>query len=295
MIRIAPISALNHRYFLVSIILTLTFSPLSQAAPSEDSAFDFHRTMKRIMYASLTLQSAFKILLGDEQPLLPFIVEESPNSIFINYEIDETQLSSLTDFLALPEGFALSPIAILKDETPKYYLSLNIYAVSGLGGALSGNRAEWSVYVRNNQGRTSYMVVEARSSSFSLDSVNWFTPATPLTHEFQNGALVSWVDTGANTFFSSEISAAGIENAIEVYGANEWAAANDLIYWGNGVADRTYYDGKLIDTAMLSVDPALVSVADSSPWAQFVSGEPSSVLMFQTGLEFVISPWYNLD
>ena len=294
MIRTHPTSKLNH-YFPIVLILLLTISPLSQAAPNEDSAFDFHRTMKRIMYASLTLQSAFKILMGNEQPLLPFIVKENPNSIFINYEIDETQLSLLTDFLALPEGFVLSPIAILKNESPKYYLSLNIYAVSGLGGALSGNRAEWSVYVKNNQGRTSYMVVEARSSSFSLDSVNWFTPATALTHEFQEGALVSWVDTGADTFFSSEISAVGIKNAIEVYGANEWAAANDLIYWGDGVADRTYYDGRLIDTPMLSVDPALVSIADSSPWAQFVAGEPNSVLMFQTGLEFVISPWYNLD
>lgn len=277
------------------VLLVSGFHLPAHAGLKNDSSFDMHRIMKRFMYGALTLQTAFKIFLGEEQPMLPFIVQENPRSIFINFTIPEENLTDLAEHLQLPEGFTLAPIRIIAEETPKYYLSLNIYAVSGLGGALSGNRAEWSVYVKNNGGRTSYMVVEAKSSAFSLDSVNLFTPATPLDHELLPEGLRSFVDTGGETSFESLIPSEAINTATEVMGANEWAAANDLIYWRDGVADRTYYDGKLIDTPMLSIDPASVSIADTSEWQPFVNALPANVLMFQTGLDFAISPWYNLD
>lgn len=282
-------------FALCALLLTSSVHLPAHAGLKNDSNFDMHRIMKRFMYGALTLQTAFKIFLGEEQPMLPFIVQENPRSIFINFTIPEDKLANLEDHLQLPEGFTFAPIRIIAGETPKYYMSLNIYAVSGLGGALSGNRAEWSVYVKNNGGRTSYMVVEAKSSAFSLDSYNLFTAATPLDHELLPEGLRSFVDTGGETSFESLIPSEAINAATEVMAANEWAAANDLIYWRDGVADRTYYDGQLIDTPMFSITPSALTIADTSEWSEFIDPMPVNVLMFQTGINFAISPWYNLD
>ena len=74
-----------------------------------------------------------------------------------------------------------------------------------------------------------------------------------------------------------------------------WIAANDRIYWTDGVADRTYYDGELMDTPVLTIEPSAVSVTDTTVWSSFVYAEPISVLLFEEGFELVISPWYNID
>ena len=34
---------------------------------------------------------------------------------------------------------------------------------------------------------------------------------------------------------------------------------------------------------------------DDTVWAQYVDPQPAHVLVYQTRLELVISPWYNVD
>lgn len=263
--------------------------------PASDPAFDGHRLAKRALYAGLTMQSAFGVLIGTEQPLLPFVVLDDPPSVFFNYEIAPGQVDALSEFLELPPGFELAPVAIVEGETPRLYLSLNIYAVDGLGGALSGNRAEWSVYVSKDGGRPSFMVVEARSSVGSLDPVNWFTDGTPLEHERTEIGILSDVESEDGTKFQALIGQSGIDGAQEIFTTTSWAAANDRIYWRNGVADRVYYDGLLTNTEVLSVDPGTIRAFDNTLWSQFINPQPVNVLVYQTRLELVISPWYNVD
>jgi len=39
----------------------------------------------------------------------------------------------------------------------------------------------------------------------------------------------------------------------------------------------------------------MISFTDYTVWRQFVSQRPVSVLVYESGFELVISPWYNLD
>jgi hypothetical protein len=74
-----------------------------------------------------------------------------------------------------------------------------------------------------------------------------------------------------------------------------WVTANDRIHWGNGVCDRTFYDAGLADPAMVSVPPSDVTVTDASEWADLVEPVPAAVLVFTRAIEFVVSPWENVD
>jgi hypothetical protein len=263
--------------------------------PAEDPRFFFHRLFKRVSYSEITRQAADDIRAGKAQPLLPFIVEESPASIFIHFEVRADRLAALFGDLNLPPGFAPAEVSVTADDPPRHLISLNIYAVSGLGGTLSGNRAEWSVYVSKDGGRPSFMVVEARSSAFSLDSVSGFTRATRVDHSEEAGGIQSFVVSEGGTTFSSLIPSTALDAATGVLITAGWAACNDRIYWTDGVADRVYYDGQLTDTPLLAIDPGALIFSDTTRWRSYVHPQPVAVHIFQTGLEFVISPWFNLD
>ena len=76
-------------------------------------------------------------------------------------------------------------------------------------------------------------------------------------------------------------------------------ATNDLIYWRNGICDRAYYGGDLLDLNMISIDLDTVSIHDETPWAEFVDPyAPNNglehVLVFQNEVDFAIMPWWNL-
>jgi hypothetical protein len=228
--------------------------------PAEDPTFDFHRLAKHYMYGTLTEQYAQGVSDGTEQPLLKFRVLDEPSSLFINFQIDPDKVDDLVAYLNLPAGFELTPIAILKGDAPRLYLTLNIYAVDGLQGLLSGLRGEWSVYVRKDGGRASYMVVDARATKLTLDSVDWFRRGTLIVHPRTDAGLRSFVASDKGTFFYSLVKREGIDNAKRFYPKPSWVSANDRIYWRNRVADRTYYDGDAIDSPVLSVDPAVISL-----------------------------------
>lgn len=279
------------------LYLSTPLAPTASAAqdPATDSQFNFHRTAKHYMYGTLLRQSARAVTRGTEQPLLKFEVLGEPQSMFINFEIDPTKVDALLEELDLPEGFELAEIAIMDGEEAKLYLSLNIYAVNGLNGLLSGLRAEWSVYVQKDGGRTSFMVIDAKSEKLTLDSVNWITLGSFIRHEETDNGYESFVTSDWGTSFASVVSADGLAEAELQYTNPSWIAANDRIYWLNGVADRTYYDGDFMDTPLLVIDPAALTFTDTTIWSSFVYAEPASVLLFQEGFELVISPWYNVD
>jgi hypothetical protein len=278
-----------------AVLLLITNAGAAGLEPADDAAFNFHRFAKRYMYGTLTEQAAEGVFEGTEQPLLKFKVLDEPPSLFVNFEISPDKVGDLVAYLNLPPGFALTPISILEGEASRLYLTLNIYAVDGLQGLLSGLRAEWSVYVTKNGGRPSYMVVDAKANKLTLDSVNWFTRGTEIIHKRTNAGLWSFVASDDGASFQSLVNQDGIQNATRVYPEPSWVSANDRIYWRNGVADRTYYDGDFVDTPVLSVNPAMISFTDYTVWRQFVSQRPVSVLVYESGFELVISPWYNLD
>jgi hypothetical protein len=223
------------------------------------------------------------------EPMADFFVEPGPPSIYLNFEILPDQREALAAAIPLPEGFELAPVRPIRRGGKRYFLSLNIYETQGIA---SGLRAEWSVYVtRTGDPEPRYMVLEAQSDSFSLDPVNLFTqPADVFEYAVEDGVIR--VDVQApGTSFQATIPLPQRPR----YRATtlEWAEANNLIYWGNGVADKIYYNGLTYDTQVRRVPNRTVTISDDTAWAEYL--RLAQVLVYQNELEFIASPWNNLN
>ena len=80
---------------------------------------------------------------------------------------------------------------MLPDDEPQFLLTLNVYRVSGI---TNGMRAEWSIYVDDpHTGVPRYLILDARSSTRSMDPVDIFTPASTVHHERDGRQLTTSV------------------------------------------------------------------------------------------------------
>jgi len=231
------------------------------------------------------------IAIGREQPLVKFTVEADPPSVYFVFRVRDEMVEQLGDRLGLPSELVPAAIRCLGDDDPAHLLVLNVYRVSGLANGL---RAEWSVFVADAAGVPRYMVFDARSSQTSMDPVDIITRASPVTHERRGSVIETRVGTDPTAFVST-IDVPPGDAAPRVSPAPEWATANDFIYWGNGICDRTYYDAGMIDPKQRKVPTSACTIADGTGWAELVDPEPVHVLVFEDAIELVISPWENLD
>ncbi len=249
------------------------------------------KVLKRFLYAQLALRQGFMIAIGREQPLVNFTVEADPPSVYFVYRIRAEVVDELGERLGLPAHLRPAPIRCLRDDEPEYLITLNVYRVSGLA---NGIRAEWSLFVGDTSGTARYLVFDARSSQTSMDPIAIITRASPVVHE-RRGSTIETRVGGGPTAFVSRIEMPPGDAAPRVHPAAEWATANDYIYWGNGICDRTYYDAGMIDPKQRAVPASHVTINDGTAWADLVETEPVHVLVFEEAIELVISPWENLD
>lgn len=244
--------------------------------------------LKRFMYSQMALRSGFMIAIGKEDPLLKFTVEKDPPSTYWVYKIKGSEKEDLVNILDLPSNLSLCPIRCLEADEPDYFIVVNAYRVSGLA---NGIRAEWSVFVRDTNDIPRYMVIDARSSTFSVDPIDIITRASSVSHE-QNGQLLMTNIGEEDAAFKSSISI--LDSASTIKTASEWVTANDTIYWRNGIYDRTYYDASLADAKMRRVAASEAQITDNSFWSRFVNPDPVHILILNEAIEFVISPWANI-
>ena len=249
------------------------------------------RALKRFLYAQLALRQAVLIAMGREQPLLSFTVEADPPSVYFVFRVRAEMIDQLAGRLGLPGDLRPTPIRCLSGDEPEHLLALNVYRVSGLANGL---RAEWSVFVADASGAARYLVFDARSSQISMDPVDIITRASTVIHERRDSTITTRVGDGRNAFTATIEMPPG-DGAPRVSPAPEWVTANDFIYWGNGVCDRTYYDAGMVDPRKRKVPASACTVDDGTPWAALVEPEPVHVLVFEGAIELVISPWENLD
>jgi len=245
--------------------------------------------LKRFMYSQLMIFSGIKIAIGKENPLIKFTVEKDPPSIYWVYRIKASKLDELEKTLGLPKAFSLCPIQCLVTDESFYLMTMNAYRVSGLANGL---RAEWSVFVRDAKNAPRYLIVDARSSQRSVDPIDIITKASTVIHERRGETIFTQIGEGDNVFRST-ITLSGLEAPVVT--SREWVSANDYIYWGNGICDRTFYDTGLSNAKHNRIDKNQIEVRDESFWSQFVEPDPIHVLMYQQSIEFVISPWENID
>lgn len=244
--------------------------------------------LKRLIYSMLYFGEMFQLMLGRTKPLVHFRVEETPPSVYFNFEINAQDVEGLQEELDLP--LPLTRIRCLDGEDPFYCLTLNIYRVSGLA---NGIRAEWSVYVEDSQGTPRYLVIEAQADAGSIDSVNLITKAKEVTHVEQHGSLDSVAVAEDGGRFSS--SCRSRESGPVARIAAEWIEANDYIYWLSGVCDRTFYDSGMARPTARLVEPTNLTIQDTTRWGKKVLPEPKHVIVYENAIEFAMSPWWNLD
>ncbi len=229
------------------------------------------------------------IALGKEAPLVPFTVEADPPSVYVVFRIRADLLERLRADLALPDGMALTPIRCLAGDAPEHLVTLNVYRVSGI---TNGLRAEWSTYIEDETGRPRYLVIDARSSTRSMDPVDVLTKASRVEHARVGDTVRMSIGPDAQAI-TAELTIP--VDAPRVLADPEWISANDDIYWRNGVCDRTFYDAGMADADQVAVPPAEVKIDDQTPWATYLEPDPVHVLVYRQGIEFVVSPWANLE
>jgi len=245
--------------------------------------------MKRFMYSQLAILSGLKIAIGKEHPLVRFTVENDPPSIYWVFRIKSSEVEGLAGKLGIPSQFSLCPIKCLDTDEPTYLLTLNAYRVSGLA---NGIRAEWSVFVKDSENIPRYMVVDARSSKRSVDPVSIITAKTKVIHEKKGNEIHTEIGEGDNAFRST-ITLPHLSTPVTA--SAEWVSANDYIFWLNGVCDRTFYDAGLANASQHRISNENCVISDSSFWSQLVEPEPVHILILDNPIEFVISPWENID
>lgn len=255
--------------------------------------------MKQLVHAMDAVDYADGVMHGAGVPWMNFDVGGDPNSIFINFEFrDQAQIQAF-EANVLPAGFKLAPLRILDTDEPTFFLVLNIYNSSG--GLVAGARAEWSVFVEDPEdGHPRFLVVEAKAENISADSVNLITSPEPVSHVFDDGAIVSRVAVEdpeggeEQPYFHSRIEWPQVpEERVSL--AREFVAANDFIYWGNGVSDRVLYNASMHNRDAVLIPEDRMTIRDDSPWAAYVDPLPKHTYVYLNPLEIVISPWWNLD
>ncbi len=245
------------------------------------------RALRRFLYSQMALRDGAMIALGRDQPLVRFTVEDDPPSVYLVYRVADPE--ALARHLTLPAGIELAPIRCVADDEPEYLLTLNVYRVSGI---TNGLRAEWSTYIADPDGVPRYLVVDARADNTSMDPVDVITKKSVVRHERRGDTVAIEIGEGASAY-TARFDVPSTAPAVKSH--PDFVTANDYIYWRNGVCDRTFYDAGLADADQVSVAPDTVEIVDGTEWASFADGTPEHVLVFREAIEFVVSPWANLE
>ena len=249
------------------------------------------RVVKRFIYSQLALRESLMILFGRSAPLVLFNVESDPPSVYVNFCIRPDRMQLLSERLELPDGLTLAPIRCLDGEEPFHAITLNAYRVSGL---VNGVRAEWSVFVRDGNGPPRYLVGEAQSNVGSMDPVNIVTRAGRMEHEFDGERLRTRITSEGGGEFAFDARLPAVAERETLRPAPEWIEANDLIYWRNGLCDRTFYDASLANTPLWRVPGHDVAIRDTSGWAEYVEPEPRHAVLLSKRVQLAMSPWWNV-
>jgi len=275
-----------------------TAAPVPGSVPSKSTLQD----VKRTVFYEQARNDANGIAAGVQEPVLDFTVEGSPPSTFVNWIIPDAQAAAFTSAVHLPPGFSLAKVRIIEsDPVPSYWLSLNVYRVSGI---TTGLRGEWSTYVDDGTGVPRFMIIRARAAEGSVDPISLVTSPEPFTHTLADGVIRTDMKrtelqnsqpvlTAAN-LYNSTITLPDSGNRHYVVPAREWVTANDYIYWLNGVNDRIFHNSTSHSAPLISVDLADVILNDNTEWAPFHDPTPAHVLVYLDKIQFMIGPWWNV-
>ena len=287
-------------YDLSQVVVTIPSTPINKSA---DHLIASRNTLKKLFLSMQAFDYAEDVKDPGNKPWLDFIVsseedgEGSPGSVFIKWEFKNQAAIDAFEENELPAGFRLAPTQFLESDAPSYFLALNLYNIAGPIG--NGARAEWDIFVQPPDGdqRPRYMCIDVLTEAVSADSVRGLTPPEPLSYQFQGNHVVASVgkmeDGVETTVFRSRFpKPSPTTNTIARF-TREMAAANDYIYWGNGVLDRGLYNATTFNYDAVIVPVRITT--DNTRWKQYLNDKPTYAVYYLNTLEYVLSPWWNLD
>jgi hypothetical protein len=249
--------------------------------------------VKAQVYSGLGQQRGYLVSLGQAEALVDFTVVDAVPAYFINFEVPRSRVAALVDAIGMPAGLELAELSIVRGERPAYFLSLNVYQAAGVA---AGMRAEWSVYVREvaSPSKVYFMAIDVASSVPSFNVVDLATPPAPVFENTLEQSQITTSIVGASGSFAVTFMVPG-DHAHPVRLSPTWLAANDRVYWTNGVYDKLYYNGSVVDAEVAEVCLASVDIYDDTPWRRFVRPQPAHVLVFRNAQEYLLHPWFNLE
>jgi hypothetical protein len=262
---------------------------------SEAEIIASRHELKKLFYIMEAKDYASGIESGASNPWANFFVDEQPPSIFINYEIPESQVAAFSAAV-LPTGFEMMKLRILESDTPAYYNVLNIYTALGLA---PGVRFEWSVFIKDpDYEKPRFLVIQPLAEGISLDPVDLWTLPEPVSHVLEGNQLISVAlqdqGSGLDNYFTSTITWPQASPQIDRT-TREFVTANDYIFWRNGVSDHGLYSGSVHNRDVVLIPPSDYEIINDTPWFAYVNPEPNSVYVYQNALDIIVSPWWNLD
>ncbi len=285
---------------LSQVVVTIPSTPINKSA---DQLITSRNTLKKLFLTMQAFDYAEDVKDPGNKPWLDFIIsseedgEGSPGSVFIRWEFKDQAAIDAFEKNELPAGFRLAPTQFLESDEPGYFLALNLY--NAAGPIVNGARAEWDVFVQPPGGgaRPGYLCVDVLAEAVSADSVRGLTPPEPVSYQFRGNAVVASVgkreDGVETTVFRSRFPKPNPATNAIVRFTREMAAGNDYIFWGNGVLDRGLYNA-----TTFNYDAVLVPVyitTDTTRWRQYLNDKPTYAVYYLNTLEYVLSPWWNLD
>jgi len=124
-----------------------------------------------------------------------------------------------------------------------------------------------------------------------MDPVNIITKASTVIHKREGNVIHTQIGEGEHAFTSTITLPDHLPSATS---SAEWVSANDYIYWGNGICDRTFYNAGLADARQSLVDSKNSVIKDGTFWSQVVESDPVYILKLNNAIELVVSPWENV-
>ena len=243
--------------------------------------------MKLLKFVYRSFLTGMPFLTYNPMTMIPFHAPFNvlPESLYINYKLNNLQYSTLNTYIKnMNPEFSLEPIRININDSPAYYISLNIYnCTSPLFLNENGmTRFEINTYVTNGVNKGT-LIVDYMSNSLSMDPVNIFKDPIPLS--YTNGKILGKTnDILLNTTLS-------ISDRDSSFTANkDLAKYSDIIYYTNGIYDKLYYDTSLTD-AVLKIPKIRHMIFN---YLNITFTRPDSIFYFKNKINFVGGVWDNL-
>ena len=226
-------------------------------------------------------------------PLLlkaPFNVE--PYSTYLNFKLNELQVSRLTEYVKdFDDTLQIVPIQLSQSESPDYYLSINIYNVTSplfVNKNIPITRCELNTYVKDLKGNIGTLILDYCSNGLSIDPVNLIKLPSHTYHQSKLGDIHSCGKTKEFEFLCEMNTDA---SNVQFFVSDQLHKHTDRVYYKNGIYDGITYDNSLLHAKVLQ--PEIRSLT----FKYIHTGESSlklhSAFYFTSKLDFLCTVWNN--